>query len=338
MFSSRPLLPLLMLAATGSALETDWNGMFSEPIYGGNINVCVSEVNGVFYGQATFSWVGYMRGTIDSSGVFSGDYWTMGFEALQGTFELTLVGSAYSGSFTQLPAMTYSTSGTQLSTATPSDENCQRSDDYLLTSSEYYSSTGSYNSFGEQGIIIAESAAGLGTTYGSYQYTYADGSLVYGNDYMTSYLNGQVKAGRWSETGEYEGINMYVAKNSTHHYTAWWFISRMADFDYSLSTDADIQGSGMFAKTDDVYMADLDADEYLCYSLPTADAEEDCVDSSDEDDDDEGTSAHVLTTMAFSILSFIAILVFGGVILSEVKKRPVTANSSSDGIALQNAK
>ena len=125
-----------------------------------------------------------------------------------GSFSLTLTGSAYTGSFTQLPGITYSIAGTQSSTSTPSDLDCQRSDDYLLTTSEYYSSTGTYVQVGgsgsgseHSGVVsnaIQEAEAGKGTTVGSYQYVYASNGFVdYGTEYTTSYLNGQVKAGKY---------------------------------------------------------------------------------------------------------------------------------------------
>lgn len=90
------------------SLQTDWNGVYTDPVYGGNIYVCVSEVNGVYYGQATFSLIGYMRGTIDVNNVFTGEYWTQGWEGLQGTFSLTLTGAAYTGTFSQKPGKYHS--------------------------------------------------------------------------------------------------------------------------------------------------------------------------------------------------------------------------------------
>jgi hypothetical protein len=45
----------------------------------------------------------------------------------------------------------------------------------------------------------------------------------------------------WKEPGADEGTNMHIFKNETHHYTSWWFISRMGDFDYSIRTEPDMQ-------------------------------------------------------------------------------------------------
>ena len=120
-----------------------------------------------------------------------------------GTFSLTLSGSSYSGTFTQLPGITYSVSGTKSSSNMPSDLECYRSDDYLLTTTDYYSSTGTYVPSGEgasdAGVIsnaIQESETGRWTTVGSYQYVFSsNGDLVHGTEYTTSFLNGQVKAG-----------------------------------------------------------------------------------------------------------------------------------------------
>ena len=75
-------------------MQTEWNGVYTDSIYGADIYVCVSEVDGVYNGQATFSLVGNMRGTIDVNNMFTGEYWTKGWEDLQGTFSLTLTGTA----------------------------------------------------------------------------------------------------------------------------------------------------------------------------------------------------------------------------------------------------
>jgi hypothetical protein len=161
----------------------DWNGVYDDPIYGGSIYVCVTEVNGVYYGQGTFSRVGYMRGTIAVGNVFTGSFWLQGWEGTHGSFSLTLSGASYTGTFTQLPGITYTISGTQSSTTIPTDLECQKSDDYLLTTSEYYSSTGTYVQVGDgkrTGVIsnsIQESEAGKGTTVGSYQYVYSSNNI-----------------------------------------------------------------------------------------------------------------------------------------------------------------
>lgn len=318
--------------------SADWNGEYDDPIYGGNIFICVSDIGGVLYGQGTFSRIGYMRGTVTSGDVFTGEFWLQGWEGSHGTFSLTLTGSAYSGTFTQLPGITYSISGTKTSSTIPSDLDCQRSDDYLLTSSEYYSSSGTYIPVGgkDKGVVsnaIQESETGRGTVVGSYQYVFSSSSeLVHGTEYSTSYLNGQVKTGRWSEADDASGINMYVAKNNTHHYTSWWYIQRLADFDYNDSTDPDLEGHALMEKVDPLTLPSdsRDASENVCYELFTVNDENTCFgyysDTTAQDDDAEvaiGTSS-----LIFSLLGFIAVVLLGILTLVEVRKISATSSNS----------
>ena len=58
---------VLCLRPVSAATPSTWEGSYPDPVYGGTINVCVTDVNCVYYGQALFSNVGYMRGTIDAS-------------------------------------------------------------------------------------------------------------------------------------------------------------------------------------------------------------------------------------------------------------------------------
>jgi hypothetical protein len=81
-----------------------WIGKFSDPVYGGVISVCVSQIDGVSYGQGFMSEVAYMRGTI-AGNTWSGSYAFAGQEAVSGTFTMLLSGSTYSGTFTQEPSL-----------------------------------------------------------------------------------------------------------------------------------------------------------------------------------------------------------------------------------------
>ena len=129
------------------AAPSDWNGIFSEPLYGGVLNVCVSEVNGDYYGQAVISTLGYMRGTIDAStSTWTGDYYMMGKSTVKGSFSLDLTVSttnSYTAIWTQESGITYTTSGTQTSTATPDDIACFRVENDYLTGSASFSYSGS---------------------------------------------------------------------------------------------------------------------------------------------------------------------------------------------------
>jgi hypothetical protein len=125
--------------------QTNWVGTFVDPTYGGNLTVCVSQVNGVYYGQAMISLVGYLRGTIDSSNTWTGQYFMAGTEAIRGNFTLTLnAGStAYSGTYQQAGSnIVYSVNNAnRLSSATPSDLECFKVDDDMLTMTSPWSLT-----------------------------------------------------------------------------------------------------------------------------------------------------------------------------------------------------
>lgn len=130
------------------------------------------------------------------------------------------------------------------------------------------------------------------------------------------------RTGRWSESGSSSGINMYVAKNATHHYTSWWYISRLADFSYTDATDPDLEGHGLMGKVnvEDVPEEVRVAEAHVCLELATTEDETSCysVDSGDSEDctaDSVGVSA-----LVFSVLGFIAIVGFGVMILGEVRK------------------
>mmetsp|Transcript_2098 Transcript_2098/g.3967 ORF Transcript_2098/g.3967 Transcript_2098/m.3967 type:complete len:354 (-) Transcript_2098:87-1148(-) len=326
-----------------SGCLADWNGAYDDPIYGGEMFVCVSDIDGQLHGQGTFSRIGYMRGTINADDLFTGNFWLQGWEGLHGSFSLSLSGSSYSGNFTQLPGITYSIAGAKTSSSTPTDLECQRSDDYLLTTTEYYSSTGTYVHVGpdnDLGIIsnsIVEAEAGVGTTLGSYQYVFSStGELVHGTEYSASFLNGQVKTGRWSEAGPDAGLNMYIAKNDTHHYTSWWFINRMAEFDYALTLEEDYEGHSMMMKVDPEELPgdSRDATENVCLELFTEEDETNCYSIDSGGDDDDNVSAGVVVSgMVFSVFAFLAACGFGAAILMELRKRGGGGASASSGTA-----
>ncbi|RYG63319.1 hypothetical protein EON64_16170 [archaeon] len=136
--------------ALAGAAPTDWVGTYTEPTYGGNLVVCVSTITSgsdqTYYGQALLSSVGYLRGTI-AGNVWTGQYVLAGVEAIKGDFTLVLDTSGatatYSGNYTQAgSSIVYSAAGSQTSSSTPSDLDCFRVDDSLLTDTSTYDFTG----------------------------------------------------------------------------------------------------------------------------------------------------------------------------------------------------
>ena len=145
-------------------------------------------------------------------------------------------------------------------------------------------------------------------------------------------------AGRWSEPDAESGIMMYIAKNSTFHYTAWWYIRRLAEFNYSFSLDPDYQGQSMMEKVDPSTLPSdsRSAVENVCLELFTVDDENTCFGNFNSDtaeDDDSVESAVGVSSMVFSVFGFVAILIIGMLILVEVRKINSAAPTTQAGAA-----
>ncbi|RYH05813.1 hypothetical protein EON65_43730 [archaeon] len=139
---------VILFISCALAAPSDWVGTFTEPIYGGSLAVCLSTITDgsstTYYGQALMSEVGYLRGTIVGN-VWIGQYVLAGIEAIYGDFTLVLdsTGATYTGNYTQAGSnIVFSASGTQTSASVPSDLECFKVDDSLLTSSSFYDLTG----------------------------------------------------------------------------------------------------------------------------------------------------------------------------------------------------
>ncbi|RYH05812.1 hypothetical protein EON65_43725 [archaeon] len=150
----------------------------------------------------------------------------------------------------------------------------------------------------------------------SYVFIYPDtGAQVPGAGYGPTLLNGQAWPSNWYESGSSEGIELVLAKNDTMTYYLWWYIPSMSSFDYSSATSGTM-GVSYRGKISGYSYADAvtGSSEYMCYALWTSSAESSCMGNSldDDDDDDEGDSNKLLgAAVAFSVLTFVAVLVFG---------------------------
>ncbi len=205
---------------------SNWVGSYNDPIYGGYINLCVTEnVEGKTYAQAAFSELGYMRGTLSKKNIWTGVFFTSGLEAKRGNFTLNLLNeSTLSGLFYEEPGINYEMVTSKINSETPSDLECMKTDADLLIypdSIPYY--TGQW--LGPQ-------------NYGYQQYQYDSGTTAIfsiGNAFgwhPVSYLNNQVSPGQWyTETAN--GIELFVVKNATHFYLTYWSYERVADFHYN---------------------------------------------------------------------------------------------------------
>lgn len=334
------------LAAPGQ-----WNGFFSDPMYGGNISVCVTQTPGsVYYAQAVISNLGYMRGTINSNtNTWAGQFWLSGFEAKNGDFSLTLAGNgnSYSGTFTEKPGskLIVTTSGDRVaSDSTPSDTDCFKTDSSFLTTSTYTDYTGTYYEPGDNYPWSESTNSETAMYTGSYEYPYSDGSIIPGVDFGPIFLNGQVATFNWYEPGSDEGIGIQVAKNATSFYSLWWFFSRVSDFDYTLK-DEDFYGQDFSIRDNSVSTADSEtkAVSNMCYMLSTDSAEESCLESYSDDNsggsnsggssssnnnDDEADQTLSMATAAFVFAFFTFLLLVGMIIFMCTRKAPAVPVAS----------
>ncbi len=140
-------------------VKMEWVGTYNDPIYGGEIYVCVSQVEGNYIGQGVFSRIGYMRGKIENN-LWSGNFWSAGLEVKQGSFKLQLEttgNTTFSGSFLEDPEINYLISSNQTSSATPEDMECFKTDDDLLKAdAPFYSLNGIWQAYATQYNLFNE--------------------------------------------------------------------------------------------------------------------------------------------------------------------------------------
>lgn len=310
------IFSLVVLSAAlflARAAQTDWVGTYADPTYGGNLAVCVSLVNGVYYGQALISSVGYLRGTIDASNVWTGQYFLAGNAAIRGNFTLTLNGAAtaYSGTYQQAGSsdVVYSvTNAAKSSSSTPTDLECFQVDDSMLTTTTTYDLTGAltYDYYVTYWYMSVSDT----TLTSSYVYVYQDGTQSPGTSYGTSFLNGQLVLDNWYESADATGIEITLAKNSTHTYNLWWYLPSISNFDYSQQSVDDF-GIHVLAKVTTVSQAEIieESTANVCYALWTESAEQSCLATGGDDDDDDDLNSNLLATaVAFSVVTFVSVV------------------------------
>lgn len=315
---------LLFILASSVSGQLAWVGTYADPTYGGNLAVCVSQVGSTYYGQGLISSVGYLRGTIDASNVWTGNYFVAGSAAIRGNFTLTFnTGTnTYSGSYQQTGAtdVVYSVSNApKSSAATPTDEECFKADNSMLTMTTTYDITSalSYEYYTSYWYLSADDTS----LTSSYTYIYADGSLSPGTTYGSIYLNGQLVLDNWYETGSAEGIELTLAKNSTHTYNLWWFTPSIADFDYSQQSVDDF-ASHLLATEPSISTSEIieESVENVCYSLWTESAEQSCLSDGNDDDDSNDLDRNLLATaVAFAVATFVTVLVVLIVVILRMK-------------------
>lgn len=333
------VLSALCLMAFSLADQTEWVGSYNEPIYGGSLMACVSLIGGVYYGQGTMSYLGYLRGTIDSSNVWTGNYFLGGLDAIRGTFSLALSsdGLSYSGTYTQTGStISYTvSSAARLSSATPSDMQCLKADDSMLTTSAPFNMTGI---IGGEYTWYTSASGNLSTS--SYNY-FMDGGLFPGTSEGVAFLNGQLVVDSWYEEDNFDGIEVVLAKNASYVYVTWWGFPSVSYFDYSQLNDPDIHALELRPfDTSSPATAVQKSFDNVCYALWTVDSENSCLNgastSDDDDDDDDDVQYNLLAaTTAFAVVTFILVCATLAVVVIRTA-RPASPMSSQPASAGNN--
>jgi hypothetical protein len=140
------------------------------------------------------------------------------------------------------------------------------------------------------------------------------GSYFYGPEDAPGYhlgpvfANGQIMPSNWLEAGEWNGLYLFVAKNTTNFYSFWWDYARVSDFDY-----ADRATAGYFGHRENKYdtgtaatVSLTDGNVNNCYSLNTVAEETACLAGGDYDtsgdDDDEKLNEDLLIAILVLVL------------------------------------
>jgi hypothetical protein len=317
------------------ASPTDWTGTYPDSLYGGNYAVCVTLQGGVYYGQALFSEVGYMRGTIDpSNNEWTGNWYMAGIESRRGTFVFSLSSNTMTGTFTEPNGAQETVTSTRSSSTEPSPLQCFRADPEFLDGTGSFSFAGDWLVGSVDRYVYVDSNNIL---TGSYDY--GENRDIPGWYYGSVRENGQVAQLQWYDPGVYEGMYLFAAKNATSQYIIWWGFDWISDFDYSQKNQGnwDVNGFGtrIDYKKSDVTDFNL-ANKHYCYQLITSSFEEGCLERSstsfnEEDDDDELNTIQTLTeaTLAFSLVGMLAGLVTCGKVMMGRGNAPMAGASDS---------
>lgn len=318
------------------AAPMDWEGSFTDSIYGGQTRVCVDQSSSTskYYAQALFSDLGYMRGEVSASDVWTGAYYMAGEEARRGTFSLALTvgtpSSSFTGTFTENSGATYSVAETKVDSSVPENIDCFRTDLDLVTNADTFSFTGEWI----DGIRVLFTDVDTDTVYGSYNYGPENAP---GYHIGPVYANGQVVPSNWLEVGTWNGLYLFVAKNKTSFYSFWWDFPRVSDFDYSKRGV-----SGYFGHRENKYdtasaahTTISDGNKNSCYSLNTVNEETACLagdyDGSDDNDTDlsENLLIAVLVMMVVVTIAVMFMCVSGIIKSYSSSTGPLAGKDSS---------
>lgn len=327
-----------------SAIDpNDWTGTYPDSLFGGEFKVCVTLHSGVYYGQALFSQVGYMRGTIDpSTNDWTGNWYMAGIEGRRGAFSFSLSAGAMTGTFTESNGAQETVTSTRSSSTEPSPLECFRADpEYLDTTSSFSYAGNWWVGWVDRNVFVDSNNLLTGS------YDYGDNFDVPGWYYGYVHENGQVAQLQWYEEANFEGIYLFAAKNATSQYILWWGFDRISDFNYA-KKNMDHWNTNGFGTRVDYKKSDVTdyslANAHYCYQLITPTFEEECLQrassdmnnnntisyiSNGEADDDEALIDMVGATLALVLIGMIASLVVCGLSLKK-QNGPMAGATASD--------
>jgi len=269
------------------ALGNTWEGSYSDNLFGGSLEVCVSTLQGgANIGQGVISNVGFLIGNVEGN-VWQGEYTLAGIESRAGSFFLIRDSSGYSGNFTDFSVGSTRSAllavGVKTSDVTPDDAACFRIDDEVLHGNVVPSFRGSWTGAVSVWNIYDREDTDYITS--SYSYTYDGGSAALGWEFgnKRSTRGAYVATTNFYENGvsksPYNGIDLLVAKSATAFYSTYWNFQRIADFDYSRISEPNFHVQGLNTRISNSVISQKQADTNICYSLYTAAAQSSCVKS-----------------------------------------------------------
>jgi hypothetical protein len=322
-----------------------WPGTFNTN-WMKNIKTCATQSktnSSKYYVQAFADKLVYLRGnstcsTASNDCTWTGKFYYPGIEGIRGDFSLTVMGASpnsltgtltFSGGISQ---SVLNITGTKNTAATkPSSEDCFETDvDFIESKKPMFTGTTSDVSY-----IYFYQVVGGGKYTASWEYLYADGRPAKGIDFGPCFEDMQVCPSTWYEPADVQGLTLAVAKNATANYYHWSIATTVSDYDltYNYETTDESASAMRFMAPGSEDFAFQQGAINNCMSLDNSDFESDCMkDYSDDSSDDEvlqATLGAAGAATAFSVFTFVAILVLGYFLLYKPTKAPLSSSSTS---------
>jgi len=300
-----------------SGAANGWVGKWSDPVWGGNIYICVTTVDGVNYGMAGMSNIGYLKGTIDDSDVFTGNYYIQGREQRRGTFTLTMSTSTAASAVLKdagnINSYSHSATGyTKENDDVPTDLQCLRIDDDWVAGTTQLYMTGTF----QQVLPWSEDNQHVSYDDGSIRrssYAYDWGTDIY-DGYIVGHKfeNGLVSMEQWYEN-TYMGVELTIFKNETAFYVYWVFIDYSSQFEYANLGSPVSFGTNLKMRTS---LAVDNFDQWNCYQLQFKSELDSCLGNANSgtmvaaNDDDVAAKTEKATyaTLSFGVINFVLIV------------------------------